>query len=100
MNGTHSFFPVLNYHSPCVSACKKGEFDCRDHSRCVDSLLVCDNNPDCDDGSDEVNCLENQTCLKGEWKCQNKICISQDLRCNGVDDCTDNSDEESCGMLS
>ncbi|MGH0185369.1 UNVERIFIED_CONTAM: hypothetical protein FKN15_023867 [Acipenser sinensis] len=83
----------MGHSSP---ACKKGEFDCRDHSRCVDSLLVCDNNPDCDDGSDEVNCLENQTCLKGEWKCQNKICISQDLRCNGVDDCTDNSDEESC----
>ncbi|XP_058879034.1 low-density lipoprotein receptor-related protein 2-like isoform X2 [Acipenser ruthenus] len=91
-------------HSDCMDgsdeldcACKKGEFDCRDHSHCVDSLLVCDNNPDCDDGSDEVNCLENQTCLKGEWKCQNKICIGQDLRCNGVDDCTDNSDEESCG---
>ncbi|XP_041126916.1 low-density lipoprotein receptor-related protein 2-like [Polyodon spathula] len=91
-------------HSDCMDgsdeldcACKKGEFDCRDHSRCVDSLLVCDNNPDCDDGSDEVNCLENQTCLKGEWKCQNQICIGQDLRCNGVDDCTDSSDEESCG---
>ena len=35
--------------------CKDGEFQC-DYGQCINGDWKCDNDTDCKDGSDEVNC--------------------------------------------
>ncbi|CAD5120152.1 DgyrCDS8727 [Dimorphilus gyrociliatus] len=40
------------------------------------------------------NCIVDYCpCNKGQFTCNNKVCISTTLKCNGVDNCGDNSDE-------
>ncbi|KAG6921674.1 suppression of tumorigenicity 14, partial [Chelydra serpentina] len=64
-------------------------------SQCIDPWEICDLHKDCEDGSDEANCPQNQ-CLPGQWQCKNKVCIMEDWKCNGINNCGDSSDEEVC----
>ena len=40
--------------------CVLEEFAC-DNGQCINGTLRCDDNPDCTDGSDELNCVETTT---------------------------------------
>jgi hypothetical protein len=73
--------------------CPSGWFSCADGLECVDPSLVCDQQEDCADGSDELNC---GGCSVDEWECTNQQCVLTTQVCDGVNDCADGSDEESC----
>lgn len=72
---------------------------CEVQKYCIKSLLVCDNQADCYDASDEKDCPSpNPTCAEDKFDCyQNgSLCISKSKACNGESDCPNNSDELHC----
>lgn len=83
-------------------------FLCRDNVSCIGRNLICDNEPDCPDASDESDALcdeegtaistymhKNVTCnLLHEFKCGNNVCIPLEEACNGAKNCIDGSDED------
>lgn len=54
--------------------------------------FACDDDPDCDDGSDEASCPA-PSCGPGSFQCNNSVCVPQNWACDGDADCTDGSDE-------
>lgn len=40
------------------STCSPDQFQCKASMHCISKLWVCDEDPDCADGSDEANCGE------------------------------------------
>jgi|GEM_PF-4190892 len=76
----------------CVSHC--GEFKCSD-GRVIPEGYLCDAEPDCDDGEDELQ----EHCGGSD----NRIVLCDGrprtfrYRCNGVDECEDGYDELNCG---
>lgn len=72
--------------------CSSYFFKCgNDH--CIPLSWQCDDENDCNDNSDEVNC-ETKTCSPTEFKCNNEKCIPDKWQCDLEDDCGDNSDED------
>jgi len=70
---------------------------CRDGT-CLEDSMICDNKQDCSDGSDELDCVQYETC-KGpaNFTCKSDgKCVSASLKCDGVIDCNDGSDEMGC----
>ena len=62
-------------------------------------MLVCNLQRDCNDGSDEAQCV-NVTCRPNEFVCaDNSRCIPAVWRCDGSEDCADGSDEKTCASL-
>jgi len=66
---------------------------------CIPSMLVCNLKHDCNDGSDEAQCV-NVTCQPNQFVCaDNSRCIPAVWRCDGSEDCADGSDEKTCASL-
>ena len=64
------------------------EFSCASGG-CINATWVCDNEEDCLDGSDEVNC----TCPEGSFTCGDGSCVPEVFTCDYIGDCPDYSDE-------
>lgn len=81
--------------------CNPNEFQCN-NSMCIPDLWVCDNQPDCEDQSDEAmekcgyNAKALNTCAAHEFQCGNGECIHLNWKCDGDEDCKDKSDEQDC----
>ena len=78
--------------------------NCANTTACIHKDWFCDNENDCWDMSDEMNCTgHKKRCDIREFQCSNGTCISLEKRCDGKDDCHDaktltgvSSDEENC----
>ncbi|XP_064103031.1 low-density lipoprotein receptor-like [Macrobrachium nipponense] len=86
----------------CAFVCRDTEWKC-DRTKCIPKKWMCDGDPDCSDGTDELmsNCAESEKpakreCRATEFKCDNGNCIPNLWKCDGTDDCRDNSDEAEC----
>ncbi|KAK2087369.1 hypothetical protein P7K49_033276, partial [Saguinus oedipus] len=79
--------------------CSQDEFRCHD-GKCISKQFLCDSEPDCLDGSDEVSCPV-VTCGPASFRCNSSTCIPQLWACDNDPDCEDGSDEwpERCGGL-
>ena len=78
--------------------CKSSEFRCND-AQCIDSRWRCDEDFDCSDQSDEMNCPSNYSfnCTDNEWKCTTgRQCVHMSWMCDCEADCVDRSDELNC----
>lgn len=93
-------FSSPRHHVSSLSApkqCTNTEFRCR-NGQCVSSSFVCDDEADCDDGSDEASCPP-VTCSATSFQCKNTVCVPRLWLCDGDVDCLDGSDEwaQTCG---
>lgn len=76
--------------------CPADYFKCKTGGNCIMNILVCDDEDDCKDGSDEQNCAKQ--CPPTHFQCEtDRSCIKRQFRCDGDVDCDDASDEKSCG---
>ncbi|KYO43844.1 SCO-spondin [Alligator mississippiensis] len=77
--------------------CSRYEFQCRS-GECQPRGWMCDNEADCLDGSDELDC--NRTCGLDQFPCMlSAECIPYGQLCDGLPQCRDQSDEstDNCG---
>ncbi|XP_048254148.1 sortilin-related receptor-like isoform X1 [Haliotis rufescens] len=77
-----------------TTTCSADRFKCR-NSRCIPLIWQCDNDNDCTDGSDEVDCPY-ATCAENSFQCTNGQCIPERWKCDYDNDCGDSSDERNC----
>uniref|UniRef100_A0A8C4IN81 Low density lipoprotein receptor a n=1 Tax=Dicentrarchus labrax TaxID=13489 RepID=A0A8C4IN81_DICLA len=97
---TYRSYHILIYHMIylfLLLTCTDNEFRCR-NGQCVSSSFVCDDEADCDDGSDEASCPP-VTCSPTSFQCNNTVCVPRLWACDGDSDCPDGSDEwpQNCG---
>lgn len=74
------------------------QFQCAHGKKCIDKDQVCDDVPQCQDRSDELDCSkQTEGCVH---HCDNKSrCLPAKFLCDGEWDCLDGTDEASCGGL-
>lgn len=93
-----SFITLITFSSLLApKQCTSNEFRCSS-GQCVSSSFVCDDEADCDDGSDEASCPP-LTCSSASFQCNNTVCVPRLWACDGDADCSDGSDEwpQNCG---
>ena len=81
--------------------CTNGWFDCGDNRKCISSMWQCDGDNDCDNGADEINCLNRPsipvTCSPGHFYCPgSNACLPEKWLCDGHKDCAGGVDENNC----
>ena len=78
-------------------SCNAEEFACTSGSiPCIPAMWRCDGIAECEDRSDERNCLSCRHSTD-QFLCRNDaLCFLSDKRCDGHSDCVDGSDESSC----
>uniref|UniRef100_A0A9L0JQI4 Transmembrane protease serine 6 n=1 Tax=Equus asinus TaxID=9793 RepID=A0A9L0JQI4_EQUAS len=108
-----SLWGAFNPCSGCVSLICKGipfcggtpfpvgvcraTFQCQEDSTCVSLSRVCDQQPDCLNGSDEEQCQEGVPCGTFTFQCEDRSCVKKpNPQCDGQPDCRDGSDEQHC----
>ena len=89
-----SVVSVMAVMRVCLTDGSVMEMQCSS-GECIHKNLCCDGDPDCKDGSDEVNC-PSRICRPDQFRCEDGNCIHGSRQCNGVRDCLDGSDEASC----
>lgn len=74
------------------------QFQCAHGKKCIDKDQVCDDIHQCQDRSDELDCLkQTESCVH---HCDNKSrCLPAKFLCDGEWDCLDGTDEANCGRL-
>eukprot|EP00057_Strongylocentrotus_purpuratus_P023992 XP_011678466.1 PREDICTED: low-density lipoprotein receptor-related protein 2-like [Strongylocentrotus purpuratus] len=78
--------------------CADDQFQCEGDGECIPLSFLCDQDQDCGDNSDEVNC-EDLSCGPDQFECYwTGQCIRQDSVCDGLSDCFYGEDEEDCGF--
>ncbi|XP_047486481.1 basement membrane-specific heparan sulfate proteoglycan core protein-like isoform X21 [Penaeus chinensis] len=88
--------PVYAPDTSDFPGCTSNEFVC-DSGDCVSTGVVCDGLVDCNDGSDEADCVGTvRTCASYEFTCGDGTCIYDSAKCDGRYDCADGSDELEC----
>lgn len=68
-----------------IHQCQNNEFQCHSDLTCIDSVLKCDDEFDCNDHSDEENCFKDApfTCKVDEFRCKSSNqCISSSWVCD------------------
>lgn len=86
---------------PCADyTCPPGKFKCTS-GRCIPNYLICDGDPDCDDGSDETEQMCSIYCSSstGKYLCAGgRKCISTMSQCDLIYDCPQMDDEYNCQL--
>ncbi|XP_018496366.1 low-density lipoprotein receptor-related protein 3-like [Galendromus occidentalis] len=103
-------FKLRYYVSKAGSDCGPHEFQCQSDKKCIPTAWRCNQNRECEDGSDERDCTQtmyNHPATKRSrwiWCDQDHIfcgmhskdCFATAQRCNGVRDCSNGFDEDQC----
>lgn len=86
------------FYSPVKFGIETDQFQCAHGKKCIGKDQVCDDIPQCQDRSDELDCVT-QTDICNHH-CDNKSrCLPAKFLCDGELDCLDGTDEANCGRL-